>query len=430
VDYSLSNNFAGVKTTIDGVSASGYTSTRKALKLSIEDVIAHRNPNPKSIQAVILMSDGDFNYYGDPLARGTGYDSAHKDGGWRYYDWSSTYTDRHTYFSGLGGTVNVNSADIGTHQDMSLYAKDNHIRIYTISFGAGIVPGSDTWNTMETLATTTGGKHYHANDGTELDNVYAEIAGELKEDAGVNTVMDLNMGSVNVSGTDMAGSQVFSYVFDDAGPVFSTGRTMDFASNGTFLTLPPLDQTSDWNTNQILHFDIGTVVLNETWTATYKLKVNQTGSIDLFSGPGSKITFNNGEATLNLPHTYLTVSSSLISTGMTMKTIALADLRCTEAGEIKSLLPVAWNTTYNGMKTVTERVYYSIDNGPWVQFDEKTGIASGETRLYAQLDVSKLPPGGYQIKVYATAQDAPDATKMLDAPVNVGSNGRSFIKLE
>jgi hypothetical protein len=49
---------------------------------------------------------------------------------------------------------------------------------------------------------------------------------------------------------------------------------------------------------------------------------------------------------------------------------------------------------------------------------------------YAQLDVTKLPQGSYQIMVYATASDAPDATKTLANPVNVGNRGRTFIKLQ
>jgi hypothetical protein len=49
---------------------------------------------------------------------------------------------------------------------------------------------------------------------------------------------------------------------------------------------------------------------------------------------------------------------------------------------------------------------------------------------YAQLDVTKLPPGSYQIMVYATASDATDATKMLSGPVVVGNRGKTYIKLE
>jgi hypothetical protein len=48
---------------------------------------------------------------------------------------------------------------------------------------------------------------------------------------------------------------------------------------------------------------------------------------------------------------------------------------------------------------------------------------------YAQLDVKKLPPGGYKIKVYATSSDAPDAMAETD-PKSVGGTGKVFIKLE
>jgi hypothetical protein len=47
----------------------------------------------------------------------------------------------------------------------------------------------------------------------------------------------------------------------------------------------------------------------------------------------------------------------------------------------------------------------------------------------AQLDVRKLPPGGYKIKIYATASDAPDDTAMTDA-IRVGGAGKTYIKLE
>jgi hypothetical protein len=115
------------------------------------------------------------------------------------------------------------------------------------------------------------------------------------------------------------------------------------------------------------------------------------------------------------------------------KTITLVNLTVTEPGEIKALLPVMWYTNYTGNKTITEKVYYSIDDGPWVLFDIKTHAYNATTMEYieyAQLDVTKLPPGGYKIMVYATASDAPDATIMLDNPVNVGNRGRTYIKLQ
>jgi hypothetical protein len=48
---------------------------------------------------------------------------------------------------------------------------------------------------------------------------------------------------------------------------------------------------------------------------------------------------------------------------------------------------------------------------------------------YAQLDVTKLPPGDFKIQVRATASDAPDAIAETSSKT-VGGRGRAFIKLE
>jgi hypothetical protein len=48
---------------------------------------------------------------------------------------------------------------------------------------------------------------------------------------------------------------------------------------------------------------------------------------------------------------------------------------------------------------------------------------------YASLDVKKLPPGGYKIRVYATSPDAPDAMAETNLKT-IGGKGKIFIKLE
>jgi hypothetical protein len=160
----------------------------------------------------------------------------------------------------------------------------------------------------------------------------------------------------------------------------------------------------------------------------------KSGLIDVF-GKDSTVTFNGGTQTLYLPQTFISVVPLLGAINITGKTITLKNLELTEPGEIKALLPVTWDTTYTGNATLTERVYYQEDNGPWVLFDTKTHSTSMSDPLskdytdFAQLDVTKLPPGGYGIKVVATASDAPDATITLDLPVTVG-NQQPFIRLQ
>ena len=135
---------------------------------------------------------------------------------------------------------------------------------------------------------------------------------------------------------------------------------------------------------------------------------------------------------LMLPQTFITVIPNLTVTEITVKTITLDNLTCTETGEIKALFPVKWNTNYTGNKTLTEKVYYRINTGPWVQFDTKTHAYDPLTMDYvdfAQLDVTKLPPGDFKIQVRATASDAPDAIAETVSKT-VGGRGKTFIKLE
>ena len=257
------------------------------------------------------------------------------------------------------------------------------------------------------------------------DDIYTAIAGDLKDTAGVNATTTADFEYINVTNFEMPGDQVYSYVYH---PTDST--KINWQDGTTNVT----DQSADWvNNNNKLNFTIGTIKVGQTWNATFRLRVNQSGLIDVF-GNHSTVSFNGGTEILHLPQTFITVVPNLTVTEIMVKTITLDNLTCTETGEIKALIPVKWNTNYTGNKTLTEKVYYRIDDkGPWVQFDTKTHPYDPLTMEYvdyAQLDVTKLPPGSYQIMVYATASDAPDATKMLSGPVVVGNRGKTYIKLQ
>ena len=118
----LTGDYSSVNSTIDGLSPSGWTATRKALYTAIQEMVARRNPG--AVHAVILMSDGEYNYYGDPLARGEGCDTR---------GWTETVTDLYTFFPELGGSKE-SGGGLHTDQNMSIYAANNNIRLYMISF--------------------------------------------------------------------------------------------------------------------------------------------------------------------------------------------------------------------------------------------------------------------------------------------------------
>jgi hypothetical protein len=89
-----------------------------------------------------------------------------------------------------------------------------------------------------------------------------------------------------------------------------------------------------------------------------------------------------------------------------------------------------WTTIYNGNSTITERVYYSYNNGPWYPFNLQTGILNGTSAQTASLDVSGSPSGNYWIKVVATSTSG-DAAPVYKTygPIPVVGKG-IFIKLE
>lgn len=414
LDKSLTGytGFTGVKNELDAIVPDHGT----PLRMGLRDAIGHLKSNARStaVKAVIVLSDGDYNWDGDPLARNTA--SGHD---WNPTDYGDLDTDWENYPS-------------VTDQNMALYANQSGIKIYSIAFGSTISAGGKT--TLETLATSSGGKYYTAS-ATNIANVYTQIAGELQESAGVDTQVLMDFGTITVNNQSFNGAEVFSYVHDGV-PVMAPGSTWIHKFNKTQDIIAPyiIDQSSNWTSFKRLDFNVGTVKINESWETTFRMKVLKDGNINVF-GNGSTIKFNDSENTgvdtLLLPSTYITASHNLTSTGMTMKTIDLKNLRCTEPGEIKTLLPAAWNTSYTGNSTagVKEQVYYSINSGPYVWFADITGIPPGETTQQAQLDVTQLPPGGYQIKVVATAEDAPDKISTM-AIKTVGGRGVTFIKID
>jgi len=313
---------------------------------------------------------------------------------------------------------------------MSIYASNNKIRLYTISFAQNI-PNSDK-DALNLLANATGGFYKHAPSAQDLTAIYTQIAGDLKEEAGANTTMDLVFDNIKVNNVTVPGADVFEYqnVQDES--------TLITSWNGTFNPLPadpPYprtdDQTTDWNDNQNLHFDVGTISLGQTWEATFRLMVKTEGNINIF-GAGSSISFNNGTASLALPDTYITARSDHNSSGIESQLLDVSNLTCTSPCPIIDLLPLEWNLTYHGTQTVTENIFYSNDGGlRWTRFStNETFAPNGTACVHSKiLDVRELPAGDYLIRVRAEAPDAPPDQEALVSPIRIGLD-RIYIKIE
>jgi hypothetical protein len=524
VDIPLSSNFNNVNTAIDSLGASGATETRIALKTTIDTINASRNPNPKGIQVLILLTDGDYNWMGNPVGRGTGYADPYDT-----FSTSAIEPNKYHYFDGLGGTLtpydsdrcsvysttqcdqyssrtcdvsdttrcddcdsqytpgtgvhagqcqwtNGNNHDhnyytpatkpsscdrphcsqwhcntwhcnafeqdylctdgYDTYQNMANYAKYKYVRIYSIGFANGL--SSQAVADMKYLAESTGGFYRNASSGTDLTNVYNEIAGDLKNEAAVNTTMGLDYGTIRVNNIQQDGFDVFSYVYDPSTSLTRPGSTWINKFNKTSLSYASfpytVDDTANWTeTSKSLNFDVGTIKLNETWETNFRLKVLMAGDIQIF-GPTSVITFTdsmNETNSLTLPNT--SISASEVATGTTEHILHLQGLQPRSSiTNTSSSIPMEWTTIYDGVSTVTEEVSYSYNGERWNRFDLKRGIQNGTpagtpSSQTATLDISGFPAGSYQILVRATAIDAAPDTAISDVFTVAG--GASYIQL-
>ncbi|OPY38945.1 MAG: Bacterial Ig-like domain (group 1) [Methanoregula sp. PtaU1.Bin051] len=433
LDSGLTNSPTTISDTINRIIPYSGTPMRQGLFTAINEMIAHGRSN--SVKAIILLSDGDYNYYGDPLARGTGSTNTATS----YGDLTQNYYQ----YAGLGtGTT--------SNQNMSNYAKNNGITIYSIAYGSDISSGGR--ETLEILAEGTGGKYFWASS-TDIADVYTEIAGALRTEASVDTSMELSFQNINITynneTTTTDGKTLLTYVYEK--PVSTWVNSYNKTASplpepvlipSSYADVEPLignyssypysfNQTNEWNSDTKLSFNAGNISINQTWETKFRFRVaeNVNGTIDIF-GPGSIISMNGGSSTLTLPHTFITVVPNLTNTATVSASLDVSNLRCTKAGVITDFMPLEWNIAYTGDSMVTERVSYSSDGGnTWTLFDTNF-VTKAAVVDYSNLDVRSLPAGGYLIRVDASAPDAPNDRETLLAPVTVGAQGKAYIKLE
>ncbi|WP_332450457.1 VWA domain-containing protein [Methanoculleus sp.] len=420
LDAGLTYNLQTVKDALDGIVPDHGTPLRQGLKVAIDHL--DTNAYDGSVRAVVLLSDGDYNWYGDPLARGSSSTASPDD----YGDLTQGYYK----FSDL----------MDAEQNLSFYAKSKGVTIYSIGYANSI--STNGKSTLKKLAESTGGLYYDG-DAANIGAVYTAIAGELKTEAGVDTELDVVFRDVEVNGAPVGSEiDVFDYVYEDE---ISTiiKSWIDDDDVGHYVIGPhTIDQTEDWEGDHSLNFNIGTIRLGQTWETTFRLKVLEEGNINVF-GPGSTITFNNaitfnnGADTLELPDTFITAVPDLNNLGITSCSlkVELGDpIPPEEQGAFYDTIPLTWTVTYDGTRDIDEALAYSDDNGrSWTVFWTKTidrSAEPGETLTgETQMDVSSLPAGEYLIRLVASALDAPDAVDTTSTAIRIGNASRDYIMI-
>jgi len=339
VDLPLTFDRSTVDTNISLIVPSGGTPMRDAIYRSINLIISDTRSN--TVKAIVVLSDGDYNSYGDPLAR----DSARGRTDWDPGDFGELSTYWHSY-----------PALTSANQNLSAYAKNNGIKIYSIGFATSI--STNGKKALRLLAEGTGGTYYDAT-GTNIADVYTAIAGELRTEAGVNTQADLDFGRIEVNTHPITVNdtyQVLEYVPD------STSSTWIHSVSGTGTDIIPAyvrNDTDYWNQHQrSIYFDAGTIKLGQVWTAKYKLRVLADGNINIF-GPDSTIIFDNGVSTLLFPKTFITGVPGVVTTGVNSSELNVTSGESSSGSDASGVPYIEWpiHRHYTGAMNVTERYY-------------------------------------------------------------------------
>jgi protocatechuate 3,4-dioxygenase beta subunit len=364
-DLNLSYDKTSVKNIIANMVPTGGTPMRyglyEAVKMIKYDQQISAGKRDDAVRAIVLLTDGAWNTGGDPQ----------------------------------GGGSSTSLAEIGQGSVVT-WAKSNNISIYTIALGSE--PYQDE---LHDYAVETGGKDYVAASGLDLAGIYQAIAGDLHTQAGVGTTMDLAFRDVEVNGALIPGLDALQY--QCLPPVstheFSYNLSMPVITNRFF------DQTADWNTDQSLHFDVGTIFIGGVWEANFSMKVLRDGNIKILDS-NSTIRFNDGSE-LPLPDTYITARPDNPGAGPMGIGIWVENVHRADSGADPDFVDIAWNMTYTGLEsTITEKVEILQDGTTGWSTRLYRTVASNTTTDSTTLDISSLPSGIWYVRVTASAADA------------------------
>ncbi|HMA04386.1 MAG TPA: Ig-like domain-containing protein [Methanomicrobiales archaeon] len=386
-DLNLSYDKSTVKNIVSNMVPNGGTPLRQGLYQAVRqiisdpDILAHRRDN--AIRAIVLLTDGAWNTGGDPR----------------------------------GGSGAVSLPGINTGSVITLAAQNN-ISIYTIALGSE--PYKDQ---LASYANQTGGKAYIANSGLDLDSIYASIAGELHTQAGVGTAMDLSFHTIDVNGAMIPGIDVLKYVPKNPYSTheFSYNATMPVIVNRWY------DQTTDWDTDQNLSFNVGTIFIGGVWEANFSMKVLKQGNIKILDS-NSSIRFNDGSS-LPIPDTYITSLPNSTGIGLEGIGIRVTDVRRTDTGTNPDYVDVAWNLAYTGLEPFIQE-YVDIRQEGTLEWNRRMAktVDPFTTSDALTLSISSLPAGIWEVRVTAHADDAGDDAMSTQFAI-VKAEGTSKIKI-
>jgi len=424
-DLSLASHLlTDVNTALNGIVPGGGTPTREGLYDAVNMFPASSSGR---VRAIILQTDGSWNTGGDPEAlTNTAPDESYEP----------------TRFTATG---------LGSSNSVITYANNSKIAIYTI--GLGITSGSSMESALKRYAANDAGKYYSASNPSQLPGIYTDIAGQLNQQAGGSTVLDLKMGSITVNNSVVSSGPYLNYT---AIPVGGRQTGVDPAHDSTYVNMYHTnkdgsntnyytytrDDTRNWTQSKELNFSIGTMKLGDTWQTTFQFNLTQNGTLVLF-GPntGSTISFTDSSTGLTqistLDSKTVSVYQSAVNQGFGTKSLLVNNLHFIERSPDPNVWSIQWDTTYNGASKAQETVEY-LSSEPGSQWTTVPGtIADKSPSAQPLTDTLDIDTSTwkqdvmYTIRVTATAANN-DASPSSASIVKAKSlaTGNPFIKLE
>jgi hypothetical protein len=395
-----------------------------------ESILQLKNISSTNNKAVILLVDSEITDYGDVLAGGNP--------DWKWKNMGGC-TNRFYPFTGPAGPDTPDTWHpwdnkdklIDPNQNLAIFAKNSGVKVYIV-YAADQLNNCDEAN-LQAIADYTGGNFNNTHgDASQLPQIYDWIATRIMNEAGVQTQMSVDMGTLEVNGewvtydpNDPANTSIFDYIYE---PGIST-QIKNYYKNSTEIDAPyTMNQTDDFYDDHILHYDIGTIVVDQIWEATYRLQSLVNGTVKV-PGPNTTLITNSSGLTINyeLPSDWVT---NLPDTHVQEPTYELTINEFTVDPESINVAFVSWQLNYTGPypgTNVVANLYYKDSEGAWQYVASRNGL-TGQVNF----NTRTFPEGTIEFKLLAMAVRAPNRTAYTSTQIQHPENpeGSGYIILK
>ena len=258
--------------------------------------------------------------------------------------------------------------------------------------------------------------------GTDLNSIYTDIAGELQQDASINTHVALDFSSgVEVNGTVTAAAQVFQYEYLPP----HSGQPTQWTNS----EVSPFGMTRPTGrTTRGLTFDPGTITVNQQWMVNFTLTVLAEGNIKVLSSQDLEDHLRRGRGRGRYPGYLHHRHPGRDGDGAPEHQLHdhFVNLeRTNPESDTKIASMNGTSTTEEVTKTILQQIWVAPVYTDAYQYVD-TSSRNQTSRLMGPntytMIISDLPPGQYHVKVIGHVSDANDASDVAVINIPTGTD--------